>query len=389
MPRAYAERATGRRTLRSNVQAGGALENLRKRWSVRELLRTKVRAPGLGVWNLFGIWSLGIGTFVLGGCATRERTQPTTPPPSSFVWPAPPEEPRIQFVQQVARPGDVGVKASAFKRFSRWLTGSNKGNEGLVKPFGIALDEADNLCFTDTGANTVSYYDRASKKWQSWNKIGKTSFSSPVAVVKRHQTFYVADSGLGSVLGFDERGKLLLQITNHLERPSGLAILNEQLFVADSARHCVVVFTLYGVYQTEFGRRGVGPREFNFPTHLGSDGQSMLFVTDSMNGRVQMLDAAGNFKGQVGSMGDSPGYFSRPKGVAADGFGNVYVVDSLFDNIQIFDRGGRLLLNMGEAGSEPGQFWLPNGIAISRQNEIFVSDSYNHRIQVFKYIGPL
>jgi DNA-binding beta-propeller fold protein YncE len=251
------------------------------------------------------------------------------------------------------------------------------------------LDESDNICLTDTGANAVCYYDRAKKKWHRWIQIGDVRLASPVAVAKRGGTFFVADSVLGRIIAFKEDGKLLFQITNHLGRPSGVVILNDRLFVADAQRHAIVVFNLLGEYQREFGRRGVGHCEFNYPTHLAVDSQGNLFVTDSMNSRVQIFDAEGNYKGEIGNVGDSPGHFGRPKGVAVDSLGSVYVLDALFDNLQIFDNSGRLLLNFGETGIQPGQFWLANGIAITRENEILVADSYNHRIQVFKYVGPM
>jgi sugar lactone lactonase YvrE len=315
---------------------------------------------------------------------------PSSPMVSSkpIVWPAPPEPARIQYVQSVHRPADIGVKMSAFSRFGRWITGSEKGNEPLNKPFGIALDEQDNLCLTDTGANAVCYYDRLKRKWSRWDKIGSFRFASPVAIAKRDGVFFVADSARSSIVAFDQAGKLTFVATNHLERPSGLAILKDQLFVADSQRHRVVIFDLHGNYRSEFGRRGVGPGEFNFPTHLCVDQQANLYVTDSMNSRVQILDETGNFKGKLGSIGDSPGHFGRPKGVAVDAFGHIYAVDALFDNIQVFDQAGRLLLNLGDSGSQAGEFWLPNGIAISRSNEIYTTDSHNHRVQIFKYVGP-
>jgi sugar lactone lactonase YvrE len=325
---------------------------------------------------------------LLAGCAGKPKTQAEAGDAAPKIWPAPPETARIAFVQSVHEPRDVGVKASALTRFGRWITGSTKGNEALEKPFGIALDEQDNLCLTDTSANVVCYYERDKKKWHRWGKIGRVRFASPVAVAKHGATIFVADSALAAVVGFDESGKLLFQAMEHLSRPSGLAILGDRLFVADSQRHCVVVFDLQGRFQTEFGRRGLGPGEFNFPTHLSADEQGDLFVTDSMNGRVQVLDAQGHFKAQAGSLGDSPGHFGRPKGVAVDSLAHLYVIDALFDNIQIFDAKGKLLLSLGEPGRGPGEFWLPNGIAISRHNEIYVADSYNRRVQIFKYIGP-
>ena len=142
-----------------------------------------------------------------------------------LVWPAPPDAPRLAYVRSISQPADVGVKAAGLIRFARRLTGSNKGNESLQKPFGVALDEQDNLCLTDTGANVVCFFDRAAKKWLRWEKVGDLAWSSPVAMAKRGGTLFVADSGLGRVVVFDLKGKLLFQITNHLERPCGLAVL--------------------------------------------------------------------------------------------------------------------------------------------------------------------
>jgi len=332
--------------------------------------------------------ALALAPALLAGC-TASRPSPTTADSTkSLVWPKPPDPARIAFVQSVYRPADLGARASAFTRFGHWITGSDKGNEPLIKPFGIALDDRDNLCLTDTGANVVCYYDRAKKKWHRWNKVGPVRFACPVAVAKLRTQIFVADSTLGCVVAFDETGKLLFEITNHLARPAGLAISREELYVADSLRHCVVAFDLKGNFRREIGRRGTGPGEFNFPTHLAADSQGNLYVTDSMNGRIQIFDPQGRFKGSTGSLGDSPGHFSRPKGVAIDPEAHLYVVDAMFDNVQLFDQTGRLLLHVGESGSAPGEFWLPNGIAISRSNVVYVADSYNRRLQVFKYIGP-
>jgi DNA-binding beta-propeller fold protein YncE len=321
------------------------------------------------------------------GCSQMRTAPRIGASTKALVWPAAPETPRIAYVQSIYRPVDVGVRPSVLTRLGHSLTGSEKGNEPLSKPFGIALDEHDNLCLTDTGANAVCFHDRAQRKWRRYEQIGRSRFALPVAVAKRGGIFYVADSALAKIIAFDESGHSRFEITNHLERPSGLTILNDQLFVADSQRHCIVVFDLSGSFISEFGQRGIGSGQFNFPSHLANAGPRNLLVTDSMNSRVQLLDADGKFKSEIGKLGDRSGQFARPKGVGADSFGHVYVLDAVFDNLQVFDSSGRLLLSLGQTGSRPGEFWLPNGIATSHSNEIFVADSYNHRIQVFKYIG--
>ena len=314
-------------------------------------------------------------------CASVRRHQ------ARAVWPPPPAEPRVAFVRDISRPADIGAKPSAFGRMANWITGVGQNQGRLDKPFGLALDDEGNLLVTDTGANAVCCLDFARKKWTRWEAVDKTRFRSPVAVARRGNTLFVADSALGKVLAFDEKGRLQFEITAELERPSGLALASDKLFISDSQRHHVVVCDLHGKFVSKFGSRGSGPGEFNFPTHVGTDAAGLVYVTDSLNHRVEVFDAEGRFQRSIGSVGDGPGHFSRPKGVAVDSAGHAYVVDGLFDNVQVFDAQGRLLMNWGEAGPGPGQFWLPNAIVISRGDEIYVADSFNCRIQVFRYTG--
>ncbi len=331
-------------------------------------------------------WAAALGLFLPGLAAAASRKAPASPAPP-LVWPAPPDAPRIAYVRTLSRPADLGVKRSGLGKFAQWLTGTRQESDRFVKPLGIFLDENDNLCFTDTGPNVVCYFDRLHKTWRRWEQAGAVRFASPVAVAKRGRVIYVADSVLVSVIMLDEDGKLLSQIQAGLQRPSGLAILGDRLFVADSLAQAVFIFDLEGRPVGQFGRRGAGEGEFNFPTHLSTDGEGRLYVTDSMNSRIQVFDRAGRFLRQVGSLGDTAGHFGRPKGTACDRLGHLYVVDASFDNVQLFDGQGRLLMALGQAGDQPGEFWLPSGIAISRDNEIYVADSYNQRIQVFKFIG--
>lgn len=303
------------------------------------------------------------------------------------VWPPPPQAPCIVYVRDIAGPQDIGAKLPFFTRLLDTVTGTGGDTRKLDRPFGLSLDESGNLLVTDTGANTVCCFDFARKKWLCWNAAGKRKFLSPVAAVRRGQTFFVADSALGEVLAFDEQGRLQFEITNHLERPTGLALLGDKLLVVDSHLHKIVVCGLRGEFISSFGKRGLGDGEFNFPTHVAVDARKNIYVTDSLNHRVQVFSEDGKFVRAFGGAGDGPGHFSRPKGVAADSAGHVYVVDAVFGNVQIFNAAGQLLLDFGRGGSGPGEFWLPNAIAINSRNEIFVSDAYNHRVQVFRYTG--
>jgi sugar lactone lactonase YvrE len=339
-------------------------------------------------------WSPGVGkrlgwavALLLAALAGPQPGAAASTPAPQRVWPAPPDEPRIAYVRSLTSPADFGVQRSTLGRFKDWLVGSKADGQFFVKPFGLALDAQGDFCLSDTGANAVCYFDAARKKWHRWDTVGKTRFASPVAVAKQDHTLYVADSALGCIIAFTDEGKPLFQITAGLKRPSGLAISGQKLYVTDSQAQAVLMFDLEGHALGQFGGRGSGAGEFNFPSHISADASGSLLVTDSMNSRIQIFDASGKFLRQLGSRGDGPGYFTRPKGAAVDSYGHLYVLDALFDNFQIFDPQGRLLMALGQTGKEPGEFWLPNAIAISRDNQIYVADSYNHRVQVFRFIG--
>ncbi|HUB86865.1 MAG TPA: 6-bladed beta-propeller [Verrucomicrobiae bacterium] len=329
--------------------------------------------------------SVVLAAALLASCATPPSG--TAEKSVSLVWPSPPDQPRIAYVRSLRMPRDIGQSASVFTRIGHWLTGENGESFALQKPFGLALDENGNLCVTDTGANRICYLDFAHNKWQTYSAAGKTAFLSPVAVAKRNGIFYVADSELGKVLAFRAGGKSAFEITNSLVRPVGLAIAGNALAVVDSQAHDVCVFDLAGNFLFKFGKRGTGPGEFNYPTHIAADGQGHWLVTDSLNCRIQIFSSDGKYISQFGSNGDAPGDFARPKGVAADSFGHIYVADAIFDNVQIFDEAGQLLLSFGQGGDAPGEFGLPAGVAIAPDNTIYIADSYNHRVQIFKYLG--
>lgn len=326
-------------------------------------------------------------TGLLAACSgPRPPEAAARPAEPGRVWPAPPAEPRIQWIGEVTRPTDLDMPVPFISRLGNFITGGERGRERLVRPFGIAVDEAGNLCITDSGAGAVSYYDLTRRQYRRWTEVGGQRFDFPVAVAKHQGLIYVADSGRQEVVVFTEQGKLQRRIREEVDRPSGLVLGHDRLYVAFANTHVIRVYDLQGRALFQFGRRGVGPGEFNFPTHLAVDGAGRIYVTDALNFRVQVFDREGVFLREIGSLGDGSGYFSRPKGVAVGANGEIFVSDALFDNVQIFDREGRFLMDFGSAGSLRGEYWMPAGLAVAPGGRIYLADSYNGRLQIFQLL---
>ena len=321
----------------------------------------------------------------VGGCVAPVPAPDTGPAAeATLVWPMPPEQARIRYLQDVTGPQDWGIERSWLQRLADVLTGS--GATRFVRPSAVA--EASGVLYVaDRGAQSLWILDRPRNRHVRLTHIGGEALISPVALALRADgAVFVADTLLKKVFLLDREGALIRTfVTQGLERPAGLAWHEgtRQLYVLDSLRHRIAVFDGNGALLRYIGESGKGDGQFNHPTHLAMDTSGALLVTDAMNFRVQTLGRDGRFIRKFGKPGNGAGDFAAPKGVAVDADGHYYVVDALFDAVQIFDQQGQLLLGFGKHGEQPGQFTLPGGLFISAEDKVYVADAYNRRVQVF------
>jgi len=232
------------------------------------------------------------------------------------------------------------------------VTTITPGERAFARPFGIALDEEENLYVVEQGTSQITVLDR------EHNVIG--SFTDPSLVRP-------ADIALDTVRG--------------------------RIYVADPARqhsetHNVKVFDNdWNLVGTVGEGRGTCEGCLLFPTYVEVDNAGSLLVTNTLNARVDVFDVDGNHVRRIGEAGNSFGMFDKPKGVAVDSFGNTYVVDSGWSNVQIFNDAGEVLLFFGGRGSGPGHMHNPTGIAIGPENSIYVADYLNNRVVVYQLVN--
>ena len=301
----------------------------------------------------------------------------------AMVWPAPPEVARIKFLYAFRDPKGLDFPVSILKRLKNLVLG--KRDYGMIRPYSIAVD-GDVIAVADPGARVLHYFDLNKKMYKRITKAGDDLFLSPVGAAIGGDKIYVSDSASGKVYALDHEGRHLFTIGD-AARPTGLAFEKKtsRLYVADTLGFRINVYDQLGKKLFSFGKRGTGVGEFNYPTHLFLDGDTLI-VNDTMNFRIQAFDLMGNYLFSLGKHGDGPGEMAQPKGVGIDSEGHIYVADVLSDRIQIFDTKGRFLLAFGSSGNKTGEFWMPGGLYIN-QDRIYVADSYNRRVQVFQFLG--
>jgi len=306
------------------------------------------------------------------------------------AWPAPPEQARIRFVTAFSGPQDLGIRPTAWSRIVGAVTGPTQ--RAMQRPMAVAATPSGDTVFVaDPGAGCVHRFDLKRARYSRLTARRGAALPSPVGLaVAADGRVFVADSALDGVLaaGPDEDELRPLQFSPRPEQPTGLALgPSGELFVASTGSHSVRRYDPTGALMREYGGRGDGPGQMNFPTYLWLEPPADLLVSDTLNFRIQRLDTENGVLGAFGHAGDATGSLARPKGVATDRDGHVYVADAVLHALQVFDREGRLLLAVGGQGQGPGQFWLPSGIFVTVDGLIFVADSYNRRVQVFRYLG--
>jgi DNA-binding beta-propeller fold protein YncE len=334
-----------------------------------------------------------IFSFFFVACASNGRYLPEVDQligNSQLVWPGPPADAKIRFIRSVRSSRDIGTRSNWFTNVIRSISGEEDNVEQMARPYGVYA-HGDRLYVADPGLSLVHFFDFSERRYIQIRSAKDRALESPVGVaVDGDGQIFITDSVLRRVFTFNKYGKYTGEIASSdlFERPTGIALHNDRIYVVDTQGHRVKVFSHdSGRLLFQFGKNGLKNGEFHYPTHIFASADGHLYITDSLNFRVQIFDCDGNFLSVFGRLGDALGDFSKPKGIATDSDGNIYVADSQFDNVQIFDQSGRLLLIFGGSGSEKGRMSLPAGVFIDTNDRIYVADSYNRRIQVFQYLG--
>ena len=104
----------------------------------------------------------------------------------------------------------------------------------------------------------------------------------------------------------------------------------------------IVKFDKDGKFLMTWGKKGMGPGEFDVPHDLAFDSKGRLFVADRQNDRIQIFDQNGKFIAQWTQ-------FGRPSGIHIDKNDTIYVADSESTD-------GRTNLGRGATGAD--RLWI-------------------------------
>jgi len=191
-----------------------------------------------------------------------------------------------------------------------------------------------------------------------------------------------ASANVDPIFQFDPSGKLLKSFGAGLfVSPHKLVVdKNGYLWLADNGGHQVFKLNKDGGILLTLGKKGVvgtGFDEFDAPTAVALAPNGDIFVGDGHSGggtatgnaRIMKFDKNGKFLKTWGRKGMGPGEFDLVHDLAFDSRGRLFVGDRQNNRIQIFDQDGKFL-------AQWFQFGRPSGIYIdNRTDTIYVADS--------------
>ncbi len=188
-------------------------------------------------------------------------------------------------------------------------------------------------------------------------------------------------AGVNPVFQFEPSGKLRKSFgAGMFVSPHKLAVDKEgNVWVADNGGHQVFKLNPDGKVLLTLGKKGVagpGLDEFDAPTDVAIAQNGDIFVGDGHNGggaatgnaRIMKFDKAGKFLKTWGKKGMGPGEFDVVHTLALDSRGRLFVGDRQNNRVQIFDQNGKFI-------AQWFQFGRPSGMHIDKNDVIYVADS--------------
>ncbi len=327
--------------------------------------------------TLFALCLLGLG---IAGCSGSKQSET-----NQFVWPSPPDEPRIKYVRTMLGSDDY---VSGLGAVTRALAGGSNGIS-LSNPFDLCTDGCGRIWVTDASLGVI-LFDDVKKEVTQLGELSKIPLDDPRGIAYGDNKIFIGVASLGQVVVLTPEGKDLYAIgkRGRFRNPVDVVYdsLKHRVIVVDNKLNNVSVFSEKGDSLFVFGKRGSGDGEFNFPQSAAVDSESNMYIVDSFNFRVEIFDSTGKFLRKFGSEGDAWGMFGRPKGIVLDSYKNIYVTDAFFHNFQVFNQQGELLLFVGKFSAGNDGFQDPVSLAIDQKNTLYVTDQLNKRIQVFQLL---
>ena len=257
-------------------------------------------------------------------------------------------------------------------------------------PWGVAVNERNEIAVTDCSNNRVQIFSCNGKFIRSFGKKGvkKGEFKEPSGIAYLNNgNFVVADTFNNRLQIFTERGEYLAQIgseenpDHQFNSPMGLSVDNDgNIIVADSDNKLIKIFTPSGQFLRKFG----GEDLLVHSLHCIQKDQYFI-VSDEGDDSIKVFNTDGDFLDKFGNEGKGDVEFSAPHCLSVDKAEHLMVCDCGNNIVQVLDLSGKCITKIRVPyGGEIEPFQLPTSTAVLTDGRIVLTDNFNNRMLIIE-----
>ncbi|XP_078584675.1 E3 ubiquitin-protein ligase TRIM32-like [Branchiostoma floridae x Branchiostoma japonicum] len=197
-----------------------------------------------------------------------------------------------------------------------------------MRPYDVAMDGKGKLWvlgILDVHTEFAVQYNKHGEVLRSF-ELQSTGWAKRVAVDARRnhilitQTTGDRDNRHGEILVFRLDGSLVRTVGSpsktdffNMGQPQGMKFpqyltvdVEGNILVTDCDSHCVFVYDEHGQFLFQFGNKGSGEGQLDYPLGICTDRAGNIIVADYGNNRVEMFDKTGNFFKHIATDMDGP-----------------------------------------------------------------------------------
>jgi len=245
---------------------------------------------------------------------------------------------------------------------------------------GIDIDHQD--CIYAVGDLAVKVFDSEGSLLRTW-----TTSHPGLSLGLDDHAVYVGGEGLIEI--FEPSGRLLRTWSDpeRLGRVTAIALLDEEIFVADSLARCIRRFNRKGSFLNNIGDTN-RMKGFNIPNGLldfAIDSDGVIHACNPGKHRVERYHPDGKLLGHIGRFdGRDPEGFPgccNPTNVAVTDLGYLYVTEKAGPRVKVLDLAGHLISVVASEIFDPNCKNMD--VAVDSRGWVYVIDTVRLRINVF------
>lgn len=255
---------------------------------------------------------------------------------------------------------------------------------GLID--GVFFDEnKKRLYVSDSSNSRILSYDSDLKYLSALQTGG--DLKHPTSLVRTSDgRFLVVDPSRKGVLTINIRQKSIKQVDfskipeAEAFYPGNIAIdSGDNIYIIDKAASRVLLLNS----NLQFKREVLRDKKTRI-SDIKVDKQGNIYTLSTIEGIVKKYDGSGKKILEFGRRGKGKDEFNFPVSLAVGDKGLIYVVDQHKNKVLVFDKRGEFLFDFSGLGWREGRLAYPSFIFINNSGTIFVVDRDNSRVSVFR-----